>query len=103
VFDQPEFGGDQDGWITAGDAVFPRLRLWRDGDHDGVSRSWELWPLPLLGVRGLALEHVTSERVDRHGNRLRYKAMVELALHRRPAACDVFLVREAPQPEEQLP
>lgn len=91
VFDWPENGGNGDGWIDADDAVFERLRLWKDFDGDGVSRPNELFPLAQQGVRRIALTTTRSGRRDRHGNELRFQSLVDLDRGRTQSA-DVFFV-----------
>ena len=50
AYDTPAQGGNGDGVISAADAVFSRLRLWVDTNHDGVSQPGELVPLAAAGV-----------------------------------------------------
>jgi hypothetical protein len=94
VFDRAEQGGNGDGVVDERDAVFPRLRLWRDADHSGTSEAAELHPLSALGVARLHLDYKESRRVDEHGNRFRYRAKVGDAkgLKVNRWAWDVFLV-----------
>jgi hypothetical protein len=72
VFDQADHGGNGDGKIDAGDAVFSHLRLWQDLNHDGVSTPDELKTLPELGIAGISLQYTASPRTDRYGNVFRY-------------------------------
>ncbi len=73
VFDTAAEGGDGDGSITAADAVFDRLELWRDADHDGIADVGELTSLAEAGVVSLGLDYVENRSRDRHGNELRYR------------------------------
>jgi hypothetical protein len=94
-FDKPEQGGNDDGVIDGGDAVYDRLRLWRDENHDGVSDVGELRALDAHGLARIGLDYKESKRTDEHGNRFRYRAKVEDAKGAKVNrwAWDVFLVK----------
>jgi hypothetical protein len=68
--------------------------LWRDANHDGVSRPGELRTPPSLDVARIHLDYNESKRTDEHGNRFRYRAKIDDAkgakVNRR--AWDVFLL-----------
>ncbi len=74
VFDELANGGDEDGLISAADSVFSRLRLWVDSNHDGHSASDELFALDAVDIWALDLRYIRSNRMDRHGNLLRFKS-----------------------------
>jgi hypothetical protein len=69
-------GGNRDGRFTRADAMFSKLRLWRDVNHDGVSQPNELLRLGASGVEGIDLDYRDSRRVDEYGNRFRFRARV---------------------------
>jgi Subtilase family/PA14 domain len=94
-FDKPANGGNGNGRIDDGDTVFPRLRLWQDKNHNGVSELNELHTLSALGVVILKLDYRESRRTDRHGNEFRYRFKVRdvLGAHVGRRAWDVFLLR----------
>lgn len=65
-----ELDDDGDGDVDAHDAAFPRLRLWRDLDRDGVSDHGELAPLHAYGVTWLSTTFTThaQQQKDADGN-----------------------------------
>jgi hypothetical protein len=105
VFDSPEYGGNSDGVIDARDAVFAKLRLWIDQNHNGVSERDELFTLSELGVLSIELKYQEHKWKDAFGNIFRYRARVHWADERRGGeggrwAYDVFLVVTEPETSE---
>lgn len=68
VWDTPELGGDGDGVLTHKDAVWHRLRLWIDANHDAVSQRPEISTLPAEGVRAIGLDFERLDRTSGNGN-----------------------------------
>lgn len=96
VFDWAESGGNEDGLVDARDAVWPRLRLWRDTDHDGVSAFGELLSLDASGVHGFSLAADPSPQSDEHGNEFRFTSHVIADAPVSPVATDVWLTQTFP-------
>lgn len=76
VFDLPANGGNHDGWITAKDAVYSKLRIWVDLNHDGISQASELLTLAQLGVKAISVNATLSKWTDVYGNQFRYKGEI---------------------------
>jgi len=76
VFDLPQNGGNNNGAIDPGDAVFDRLRIWIDANHDGISEPNELHKLTDVGVYRIDLTYHLNAYVDQYGNQFRYRAKI---------------------------
>lgn len=77
VFDTAAEGGNGDGWIDSADAVYARLRVWTDINHDGVSQDSELSTLSAASVTRMSLDFRLSSRTDRWRNVFRYRSKAE--------------------------
>ncbi|MBZ5520895.1 MAG: hypothetical protein LAP21_01420, partial [Acidobacteriia bacterium] len=75
-YDKPEKGGNSDGVIDEHDAVFSKLVLWIDENHDGISQPNELHKLSEFGIHSLSVSYFESRKTDEFGNQFRYKARV---------------------------
>jgi hypothetical protein len=98
VYDLPANGGNGDGVIDAKDAVFSKLRLWVDANHDGISQAEELHTLPEMGVVSINLNYYESGHTDQYGNAFRFAANINQgqagASSIGQKAVDVFLVMQ---------
>lgn len=73
-YDLRELGGNDDGWITEADAVWPQLRIWLDSNADGVSTLDEMRSLRSYGITALETIPKIRKRVDDAGNVIPYWA-----------------------------
>jgi len=77
-FDLPENGGNGDGVIDARDAIYndPRLSVWIDANHDGISQPEELHRPQDVGYYRQSLNYKESQKHDKNGNTFRFEAAV---------------------------
>lgn len=103
VFDQRGGGGNDDEQISDEDSVYSRMKLWIDGNHDGISQADELHSLSDKGVRSISLRYQLSRKTDEFGNAFRFLSRVatdQNALAPGPRvhqAIDVFLKYISPR------
>jgi hypothetical protein len=65
----PSYGGGvADGIIDARDAIYSRLRVWLDRNHDGKADAGELRSLDSLGIVAMGTGYKKIGRRDQHGN-----------------------------------
>jgi hypothetical protein len=67
MYDQAGKGGNGDGVINSADAVWNRLRLWQDVDHDGVCDAGETSPIHRFGVKEIVLSWTETPWTDGAG------------------------------------
>ena len=79
VYDEPEKGGNGDGIIDWHDAVYSKLRVWIDENHDGIAQENELYTLPSVGVYSISLSYSETPFTDTWGNQFRYKGKINVA------------------------
>ena len=89
-WDDPSTGGNGNGWIDPGDAVWSSLQLWIDANHDGVSQPDELYPLAAFRISAISTFSHTERRRDQFGN-LFYLRGEFIIQGKNRIAYDVFL------------
>jgi hypothetical protein len=70
MYDEPAYGGNGDGLIGHDDAIWDRLRLWIDRNHDGLSQPREIESLGKEHIVSLTLNPLHLHRVEPNGNSL---------------------------------
>ncbi len=92
-----ELDANSDGVIDKRDPIWPRLMLWRDFNHNGISEPNELAPLEGSGVTSIDLHDHWTGRHDSWGNKFKYESLVSMTnasghgVHRQPVY-DIFFV-----------
>jgi len=91
VYDQPANGGNGDRWITEADAVYSKLLIWVDKNHNGISEPGELLSLKQVGVTGISLSYALSKWTDAFGNVFRYRSQMRTTSSPDQSVYDVLL------------
>lgn len=91
VYDLPANGGNGDGWIDAQDAIFSKLLVWVDKNHNGISEPGELLTLKQAGIQAISLKYSLSKWKDAYGNTFRYSAQSRTNTSPNQVVYDVLL------------
>lgn len=93
-YDLTENGGNEDGFIDERDAIYDKLLLWVDRNHNGVSEPDELMTLRQASVARIDLLTQIKPYTDADGNVFEYRARLwdNAGNQRGRWAWDVFLV-----------
>ena len=76
LYDLPANGGNGDGQIDSQDAVFSKLMVWVDLNHNGISDPGELHSLADFGISSISLKYEANQWTDIYGNRFGYRASI---------------------------
>lgn len=72
-----KYDSNKDHMITEEDAIFKKLRLWKDINLDGVAQPNELFTLEEKGVIAIDLKYDDRyQETDKYGNVTKYKSIV---------------------------
>lgn len=74
VYDLPANGGNGDGIIDARDAIFSKLVIWVDANHNGITDPGELLSMKQANIQSIALKYETNSWTDMYGNKFRYRS-----------------------------
>ena len=85
------FDDNKDGLISAADAVWKMLGIWRDANHNGVSEPGEIVNLEFTAIESISLDYKESRRKDQHGNEFRYRSGIQFSDGRKGLSFDVIL------------
>lgn len=93
IYDDPKNGGNNNGVIDPGDAIWPHLRVWVDENHDGISQPDELHALSELGIDKIDLKYNPKDSfVDAFGNLFKDKGFFgDTPVYPHCPAWDVYL------------
>ena len=78
-FDRLPAGGNGDGLIDSHDAIFSKLRVWVDRNHDGISSGDELLTMEQAGIQSISLSFAAYRWTDLYGNQFRYRSRIRFA------------------------
>ena len=85
-----QYDSNGNGKIDAGDAVWQKLKIWRDANQDGYTDEGELLDLDGAGIKAINLKYNERNITDEHGHSHRQFGSVEWADGGQSAAVDVW-------------
>jgi len=92
-YDSTPLGGNDDGYISSDDSIWPNLYLWLDGNADGVSTSDEMFKPDNVGMTSFETIPKLRRQYDSAGNWLPFWAWAMSDTRpRRTVMVDVFFV-----------
>jgi hypothetical protein len=91
---------NHDGMITSADSVFGDLRVWVDGNSDGVSQTAELKSLDALGITKIDSTGDSTVQLD-NGNLIGLVSSYETSDGQTHDMADVWFVAETPTVAEE--
>jgi len=72
-----KYDENKDKIISEDDEVFSKLKLWKDGNLDGIAQSGELFTLDEKEVMAIDLRYDKRyQEIDKHGNMTKFKSIV---------------------------
>jgi hypothetical protein len=78
--ENPAYGAaERNELLNQRDAVFARLLLWTDRNHNGLSETDELRTLGASGIVDIGTDYKSARKKDRFGNEFRQRARVRWA------------------------
>jgi hypothetical protein len=92
-----EFDSDKDGDVDANDANFNQLKVWVDGDQDGITDAGELKTLAELQIASLQVAATKSNEVD-NGNALALQSNFTKTDGSKHEMIDVWFAKDQPKP-----
>ena len=92
AYDLPANGGNGDGVIDQRDAVFSKLLVWVDKNHNGVSEPGELLTMQQAGIQSISLGYKPSKRADAYGNRFVLRSKITFAVGKPAGAGSIYEV-----------
>jgi hypothetical protein len=70
------YDSNDDGIIDNKDTEWPKLLVWIDSNHDGISQPEELHHLDELGIHSISVKWEKSSKTDQYGNDFRFRGTI---------------------------
>jgi hypothetical protein len=91
IYDLKQNGGNENGVIDPGDAVWRELRFWRDSNQNGKVDAGELFTLDELGIKQINLKYAADDfYTDVYGNKFTDKGSYSAPYSARSPVWDVW-------------